>query len=101
MPGTGTYTVASLGYVLAKGGKREQAEALLQSLEARNREDYVSPVAFATLHLGLDHRSQALDWAERAYEERRGWLAYLSVNPILDPLRGEPRFQALLARLHL
>jgi serine/threonine protein kinase/tetratricopeptide (TPR) repeat protein len=101
LPGTGTYTVASLGYVLAKGGQREQAEALLRDLEARNREDYISPVAFATLHLGLDHRSEALDWAERAYAERRGWLAYLPVNPMLDPLRGEPRFQALLDELRL
>jgi len=38
---------------------------------------------------------------ERALEERRGWLAYLRVNPLLDPLRGEPRFQALIEKMRL
>ncbi|HEY9382942.1 MAG TPA: protein kinase [Gemmatimonadales bacterium] len=101
LPGTGTYTKASLGYVLARAGRRTEAEAVLAELEARNREDYVSPVAFATLHLGLDHRGEAIAWTERAYAERRGWLAYLRVNPLVDPLRGEPGFQNLLARLGL
>jgi serine/threonine-protein kinase len=101
LPGTGTYTKASLGYVLARAGRRTEAEAVLAELEARHREDYVSPVAFATLHLGLDQRGEALAWAERAYTERRGWLAYLKVNPLVDPLRGEPGFQNLLARLGL
>jgi hypothetical protein len=45
--------------------------------------------------------SRALDWAERAWEERRGWLVYFGVNPLVDPLRGEPRFQALLGRLRM
>lgn len=101
LPGTGTYTKASLGYVLARAGRRAEAEAVLAELEARNRQDYVSPVAFATLHLGLDHRDEALAWAERAHAERRGWLAYFKVNPLVDPLRGEPGFQSLLARLGL
>ena len=37
----------------------------------------------------------------RAYAERRGWLAYLRVNPLVDPLRGQPRFEALLEKLRL
>jgi len=56
---------------------------------------------FATLHLALDDHAGALDWAERAYAERRGWLAYLRVHPLLDPLRGEPRFEALVQELRL
>lgn len=62
---------------------------------------YVSPVAFALVHLGLQQWNAALDWMERALEERRGWLAYLKVNPMLDPIRGEPRFQALVGRMNL
>jgi len=34
-------------------------------------------------------------------QERRGWLAYLRVNPLVDPLRGQPRFEALLEKLRL
>src|SRR3989454_286554 len=97
----GPYTMATLGYVLARAGRRGGAEELLAGLEARGRLGYVSPVAFATLHLGLERWHDALEWIERAYEERRGWLAYLKVNAIMDPLRGDPRFARLLERMRL
>jgi serine/threonine-protein kinase len=101
LPGTGSYTPATLGYVLARAGRRDEALAVLAELEARRRAGYVSPVAFATLEIGLDRRDRALEWAERALAERRGWVAYLRVNPLMDPLRGHPRFQALLEAMRL
>ena len=101
LPGTGSYTQATLAYVLARAGRRAEAEALLEELEAKHRAGYISPVAFATVHLGLGNLERALDWAERAFEERRGWLAYLKVNPLVDPIRGEPRYEALVGRLGL
>ncbi|MGH7568543.1 MAG: protein kinase domain-containing protein [Gemmatimonadales bacterium] len=101
LPGAGAYTLATLGYVLARADKRAQAEAVLGELEEKGQRGYISPVAFATLHIGLGQGDEALRWAERAYEERRGWLAYLKVNPILDPLRGEPGFDALVMRMKL
>ena len=94
-----TYTLATLGYVLARSGRRAEAEAILVDLEQRAQTEYVSPVAFATLHVGLGNSAAALDWAERAYQERRGWPVYLAVNPVVDPLREEPRFRALLERM--
>jgi TolB-like protein/Tfp pilus assembly protein PilF len=99
MPGAGSYTSATLGYALARAGKRAEAERLLAALERQRELDYVSPVALATLHLGLGQHERALDWAEKAYDERRGWLAYLTVNPLFDPVRGEPRFETLVARM--
>jgi len=101
LPGTGTYTIATLGYVLARTGRREEAEAVLATLEAQGVRDYVSPVALITVHLGLEQWDRALEWAERAHEERRGWLAYLKVNPLVDPLRAHPRFRALLEKMRL
>lgn len=95
MEGAGSYTQATLGFALARGGKRRDAEAVLAQLEARRVIEYVSPVAFATLHIGLGNVEQAIEWAEKAHAERRGWLAYLDVNPLLDPLRGNKRFEAL------
>ena len=59
-----------------------------------------SKAKLATVYLGLDNREQALTWLESAYEERRGWLAYLNVDPMMDRVRGEPRFRALL-KMHL
>jgi hypothetical protein len=51
------------------------------------------------LHLGLDDRAGALDWLERAWSERSVGISWLKVDPIWDPLRGEPRFRRLLEAL--
>lgn len=101
LPGAGPYTRATFGYALARAGKEGDARAVLHELEAEAKRDYVSPVAFATLYLGLGDSERVLDWTERACEERRGWLAYLRVNPILDPVRGEARFEALVKKMGL
>lgn len=98
--GAGPYSVATLGFVLARSGQTSEARRLLSDLQARLQQGYVSPVAFATIYLGLNDRDMALDWTERAME-RRGWLAYLRVNPIFDPLRALPRFDELVARMRL
>ena len=97
--GAGAYAIATLGYVLALCGDREGAIRQLRDLEQRALTGYVSPVAFATVLIGLGDIEGALNWTERAYEERRGWVAYARINPILDPLRESPRFQALLDKL--
>jgi serine/threonine-protein kinase len=101
LPGTGTYATAALAYVLARFGRRDEAEAMLAQLTELAQNDYVSPAAFAIVHVGLGNADLAIDWAERAHAERRGWLAYLTVNPLLDPLRGHPRFEALVDRMGL
>jgi eukaryotic-like serine/threonine-protein kinase len=101
IPGSGPYSLATLGYVLALAGKRADAEALLGQLHVIARHDYVSPVSFATLHMGLGDHDEALDWMERARAERRGWLAYLRVNPMVDPIRAHPRFLTLLREMRL
>ena len=101
LPDSGTYTTATLGWLLARLGKRGEAETLLQQIEAQHRKGYVSPVAFAILQIGLGNVREALDWAERAYDERRGWVVYAKVNAIFDPLRDEPRFKALVSKMGL
>ena len=51
------------------------------------------------MHIALGNAERALDWVERAVDERRGWAAYLRVHPILDPVRNEPRFAQLVERM--
>ncbi len=93
--------MATLGYALARAGKRSEAEGILADLKTTSEKEYVSPVAFATLYLGLAEADQALHWINLAREDRRGWLAYLRVNPIFDPLRSDERFLALTAKMRL
>lgn len=101
MPESGSYTYGTLGFVYARAGREREARKVLAELEAQAKRDYVSPVAFATLHLGLGDVERALDAAEQAYEHRRGWLTYMRVNPLMDPMRGHPRFAALMKRMKL
>jgi len=101
MAGSGTYTMATLGFALARAGRKEEATRLLAELEERSEIEYVSPAAFATTLIGLGQIERALDWAEHSLEDRRGWLAYLRVNPLLDPMRGHRRFEALVERMRL
>ncbi|MGH7605812.1 MAG: tetratricopeptide repeat protein, partial [Gemmatimonadales bacterium] len=101
LPAAGAYATATLGWILARAGRAAEAVALLRGLEAAAQTEYVSPAAFAILHLGLGDLDGALNWTERAHEERRGWVTYLRVNPLFDPLRDEPRFRALRERMRL
>ena len=96
-----SYATAGVAHVLALRGRRREAEALLAELEARARNHYVSPVAFCIVHLGLRNIDQAFEWFERAYQDRRGWLTYLKVDPMLDAVRDDPRFAELVKRMRL
>ncbi len=61
---------------------------------------YVSPVFMAVAYVGLNQKDEALTWLERAYDEDDEMLPFLKVSPGWDPLRSEPRFQALLRRMN-
>ena len=101
LPGAATYTRVTLALALARGGKPDYARETLSALEERLKHDYVSPVEIATLHIALGQPDHAIDWIEKAYAERRGWMAYLNVHPILDSLREEPRFKVLVRKMKL
>lgn len=91
----------SLGHAYAVGGRRREARAALDALRARERQDYVSPVQPALVHLGLGDKSAALDELERGLALRAVDLAAVRVDPRFVPVAGHPRFSALLARMHL
>jgi tetratricopeptide (TPR) repeat protein len=92
---------AGLGQVAARRGRLDEAGAVLKEMHDRARTGYVSPVALTNLYTALGDANAAFDWLEQAYRERRGWLAYLKVEPTLDSLRPDARFQGLLERMRL
>jgi serine/threonine-protein kinase len=92
---------AGLGHVAARRGRETEAHTILQQLDERARNRYVSPVAQAGLYVTLGETDRAFEWLEKAYNDRRGWLAYLRIEPMLDGLRGDPRFHRLLERMRL
>src|SRR6266480_1922110 len=98
-PECGRYTKVTLGYSLAAAGDASYANKLAVQLGEELKTEYVSPVELAMVYMAIGDKQKAIDWTNRAIDERRGWAAYLRVHPVVDSLRGEPGFDALIERM--
>jgi eukaryotic-like serine/threonine-protein kinase len=92
-------TLAELGYGYALEGRKTEAQKMLDQLNERSKQKYVSAVNMAIIYVGLGEKDKAFEWLEKAYEERS--IGAPKVNPIWDPLRSDPRFTDLLRRMNL
>jgi TolB-like protein/DNA-binding winged helix-turn-helix (wHTH) protein len=90
-----------LGHALAVAGRRDEALAVLEGLRQLSSTRYVSPYSVALVHAGLGDRDQAFAWLDKAYAERSDYMPYLKLEPMLDGLRSDPRFAALVQRVGL
>ncbi len=89
------------GYVAALAGKKEEARAILQQLQAVGRTRRVSSYDIAMIYAATNEQEQAFRWLDRAITERDPWMIWLGVHPEWDALRSDPRFSRLLTRLNL
>jgi TolB-like protein/Tfp pilus assembly protein PilF len=90
------------GYIYAKMGKETKARHILNDLKIQVKHGTVSHAALAVVHLGLGEHDKALDYLERAVEERPAVsiiTSYLKVDPLWDPLRSDRRFIAILKKM--
>jgi len=101
MSGNVTFTTAGLGHLYASSGRSAEARVIFDELLARARNTYVPAYDLALVCVGLGATDLAFEWLDRAYEERCGWLTYLNVEPRMDTLRSDSRFNDLLRRLRL
>jgi eukaryotic-like serine/threonine-protein kinase len=92
---------ASLAHAYAKAGKREQARATLARLMREAAKRHVSAYHVAVVHIALGETQAGLDWLERALAEQSPWIGYLKVDPRIDPVRSQSRFQQLLRKARL
>ena len=90
-----------LGHAYAKAGRPEDARRVLEKLKSQRALRYISPHAIAVIHTALGETESAFEWLEKAYRERDRALVWIKVHPRHDPLRGDARFQSLLARMKL
>jgi TolB-like protein/Flp pilus assembly protein TadD len=98
--GAPPFVTAYLAYALGKSGDRAGAMATLAEVKRVSPEGEVAPFNMALLYLGLGDHARALDDLERAYTESSQQLVWLNDEPIWNPLRSEPRFIALMKKLH-
>ncbi len=92
--------VSLLGYTQARAGNRKAALAALAELQ-RMPAQSVPAYQFALLYLALGDKEQALGWLEKIHEQHSSWQPFLRVEPELDDLQSDPRFQAYLQKLGL
>jgi serine/threonine-protein kinase len=100
-PGAGMPASTGLATLLAAAGRREEAGAMIAALIERSQAAYVSPYGIASAYAVAGENAKALDWLERAYEQRDGTLVWIKVHPRMDGLRAEPRFRELLSKMKL
>ena len=97
---TNPIITAYLGFAYGRSGQKGKAVETLNDLDQLAQRRFVTPFCQALVYAGLGEGSQAIDWLEKAYGERSAWIGWLKVQPMLDPLRSNPRFQALYKKMN-
>lgn len=93
-----SWSIEGLGYVYARAGKSSDAARVLAQLERLAPAQYITPYARAAIHAGLDDANAACASLDAAIDDRSWRVAWLSVDPFFDRLRGQPEFEAVLSR---
>jgi len=96
-----TLFVGQLGEAYAMAGRVDEARGILRRLEDLSGQRYVSPYHLAYVYTGLGDHDRAMDCLERAYAERAGSIYGIKGSFLFAPLRGHPRFTALLRKMNL
>jgi len=92
---------AALAHTYGRSGRTKEALELLDDLTQLSKQKYVAPHFFAGIYIGLGENDRAMEYLEKSYKEHSHWLIYLHMDPSMDALRSDPRFQDLLRRVGL
>lgn len=102
LPGGEKYAAGILGAIYARQGRVEEAESELKRLKTRAEKEYVPSTRFVPMLWSLDRRDEAVEYLEKAYEERDGYLSRLTVTPFFgEDMQTHPRYIELAKRLGL
>lgn len=92
---------AYIGCSYATFGRKDKAQKVLEELMEVSPQRYVEPFFIALLYTSLGQTDEAFVWLEKAYEEHFLGMGVLKIDPMLDRLRDDPRFESLLERMGL
>ena len=91
--------VMLVGVTHALAGQKKAADGDLAGLRELAKLKYVPAVYFAFIYIALNDLDRAFEWLQKAYEERSSYLIFLKVQPALDRVRADPRYQRLLGEI--
>jgi Tfp pilus assembly protein PilF len=97
---SGVRDSAHLAYAYAVTGHRADGQRLIETLVSSERNRYLPPFHIALAYAGLGDKDAAIRWLERGYDEHASFMEGLNVTREFDVLRSDPRFVALLKRMH-
>lgn len=96
--------VAWLGLIAhphAAWGKRDKALELLRQIEEASKAQYVSPMIFARVHIGLGNTERVFEYLRRGFEQHDVLMPWLKCDMRFDSIRGDPRYQELLRGMRM
>jgi tetratricopeptide (TPR) repeat protein len=91
---------AHLAYGYAVTGHRAEGQRVIEALVASGERRYLPPFHIALAYAGLGDKDAAFRWLDRAYDEHASFMDGIKVTPGFDVLHSDPRFSALLKRMH-
>ena len=91
--------LADLAQAYALSGRKSEAHKILRPLQDPSKPNFVSAWDLALVYTALEDKTRAIELLENAANNRFGWIILLGVDPALDSLRGEPRFEKLKQRV--
>jgi TolB-like protein/Flp pilus assembly protein TadD len=96
----GSTPIGALGEAYVAAGRRDEAQKILEQLDQLSKRRYVTPYVVGRIYAMLGENDEAFRWLEVAYERRAEWMVLLKVDPALENLRPDPRFQDLMRRMN-
>jgi TolB-like protein/Flp pilus assembly protein TadD len=97
----GPYSLGHLGNAYARAGQMDAARKTIARLEENVRKNGVGRYEIALVYTGMGNKEEAFKWLEESFHAHDVGLVYLKIDPPLDPLRSDPRFDDLLRRIGL
>jgi tetratricopeptide (TPR) repeat protein len=99
--GNGPDSLGHLGNAYSRAGRLEEARRTIEQLQEHVRKNGVGRYEIALVYAGMGRKQDAFKWLEESYQAHDVGLLYLKVDPCLDPLRSDPRFDDLMRRVGL
>jgi len=97
--GDGVDSLGHLGNAYGRAGQVAAARRIIAQLQQRVEQDGVGRYEIALVYAGMGDKQEAFQWLEESYKAHDVGLVYLKIDPCLDPLRSDPRFDDLLQRV--